>query len=654
MITWSTVADIINVLKLADSSSEDLSECEENYSQTDWGVVELEAIQKSRDQEPLHLQQQKKLADLAKKINDSPQGIVIMETEQSDKKENVDSTSPSGSGKKDETKAVENVDLTKENDDNSQQNDTDEPTDNEHPETKSPEAKSNLEDARTPEGKTNEQKEDNTGAKPDKSKHKQPADHEFAYMLKGKSVTWGEHRKKPREGTFVENGVLWTRAKETNKFIGLNPSDQSYWRMRLYATSENQVRGLIKTEKEFQSYPKDWVCKDLGPEWSYMSPTELKQYLKARNAAKEAEQAAKEKKAKKADKTGKEVKPKKSKKDKEPPKEKKTKKSKAAPPSGETEKPIQLKTKPIPKQPVTKTPKPPKPAAKRKIQAVTPPAAKKSKKEESEEESSAEDEDQQERSDDSSEEESETGGTIYDDIDDWADYLNRYPGLTTNESQGQQLAVELVGVFEKMADESKKDRKANMEQLAMLMKNNQNSHKDDTDEDSRDSKEEKRNKEKKINTYEVQIESQIDDMNSQLTPARYLAMGVNFNHYMYNVPDTIEPVRTNYNTNVFGLKINQHKAVIAAHDRTSTIIQLKWYLTENLSRVENKQAWVMTDNQMQNKSVDKELRALDSCEEALFNFHIISVQVYYQNNQSKYKKLTIIIYHRCAPATWKR
>ena len=143
-------------------------------------------------------------------------------------------------------------------------------------------------------------------------------------------------------------------------------------------------------------------------------------------------------------------------------------------------------------------------------------------------------------------------------------------------------------------------------------------------------------------------------MNSQLTPARYLAMGVNFNHYMYNVPDTIEPVRTNYNTNVFGLKINQHKAVIAAHDRTSTIIQLKWYLTENLSRVENKQAWVMTDNQMQNKSVDKELRALDSCEEALFNFHIISVQVYYQNNQSKYKKLTIIIYHRCAPATWKR
>ena len=222
MITWSTVADIINVLKLADSSSEDLSECEENYSQTDWGVVELEAIQKSRDQEPLHLQQQKKLADLAKKINDSPQGIVIMETEQSDKKENVDSTSPSGSGKKDETKAVENVDLTKESDDNSQQNDTDEPTDNENPE-----AKSNLEDARTPEGKTNEQKEDNTGAKPDKSKHKQPPDHEFAYMLKGKSVTWGEHRKKPREGTFVENGVLWTRAREENKFIGLNPSDQS-------------------------------------------------------------------------------------------------------------------------------------------------------------------------------------------------------------------------------------------------------------------------------------------------------------------------------------------------------------------------------------------------------------------------------------------
>ena len=122
VITWSTVADIINVLKLADSSSEDLSECEENYSQTDWGAVELEAIQKSRDQEPLHLQQQKKLADLAKKINDSPQGIVIMETEQGDKKENVDSTSPRGPGKEDETNSEEAVDLTEDSGNKSQQN----------------------------------------------------------------------------------------------------------------------------------------------------------------------------------------------------------------------------------------------------------------------------------------------------------------------------------------------------------------------------------------------------------------------------------------------------------------------------------------------------------------------------------------------------
>ena len=602
------------------------------------------------------------MADLARRINESPQGIITMDTEQSDKKENMDSTSPKGPGKKDDNNPGESVDLTKENGNKAQQTNKDKPDDTVNSEAKSelespptPEAKSDLENpptpeaksqeqkAPTPEGKSNEkktpppeakskeQKVNNTGAKPE-IKRKQPADDECAYMLNGKPVTWGEYRRKPKEGTFVENGVLWTRAKEENKFIGLNPSDQSYWRMRLYATSEKQVRGLIKTQKEFQTYPRDWVCKDLGPEWSYMSPEDLRQYLKARTAAKEAEQADKEKKARKAEKNSKEIKPKKSKKDKEPSNEKKTKKAKATPPSEDTEKPAQLKNKPSklitkPKQPITKPPKPPVTATKRKIQAVPQPKAKKSRKAESEEESSAEEENQKERSSDSSEEEDENGETLYDQIDGMAEYFNRYPNLTSNESQGQQLAVEVVGMFERMAEESKKDRKANMAQLAMIMKNNQNSNKDDTDEDNRDSKEEKRNKEKKINTYEVQIDSQIDDMNSELTPARYLPIGINFDHYMYNVPDTIEPVRTNYNTNVFGLKINQHKAVIAAHDRTTTLIQLKWYLTENLSRVENKQAWVMTDNQMQNKSVDKELRALDSCEEALFNFHIISAQV---------------------------
>ena len=592
------------------------------------------------------------MADFARRINESPQGIITMETEQSGKKENMDSTSPRGPGKKDETNPGESVDLTQENG-NAQQTDKDKPDDNVNSEAKSdlespptpeaksqeqkaptPEGKSKEKDNPTPEAKSKEQKVDNTGAKPE-IKRKQPADDECAYMLNGKPVTWGEYRRKPKEGTFVENGVLWTRAREENKFIGLNPSDQSYWRMRLYATSEKQVRGLIKTQKEFQTYPRDWVCKDLGPEWSYMSPEDLRQYLKVRTAAKEAEKAEKEKQAKKAEKNSKEIKPKKSKKDKEPSKDKKTKKAKATPPSEDTEKPAQLKNKPSkpitkPKQPVTKPPKPPVTATKRKIQAVPQPKAKKSRKAESEEESSAEEENQKERSSDSSEEEDENGETLYDQIDDMADYLNRYPNLTSNESQGQQLAVGFVGMIEKMAEESKKDRKANMAQLAMIMKNSQNTNKDETDEDNRDSKEEKRNKEKKINTYEVQIESQIDDMNSELTPARYLPIGINFDHYMYNVPDNIEPVRTNYNTNVFGLKINQHKAVIAAHDRTTTLIQLKWYLTENLSRVENKQAWVMTDNQMQNKSVDKELRALDSCEEALFNFHIISAQVKHQ------------------------
>ena len=141
-------------------------------------------------------------------------------------------------------------------------------------------------------------------------------------------------------------------------------------------------------------------------------------------------------------------------------------------------------------------------------------------------------------------------------------------------------------------------------------------------------------KQKTVNTFDTEVEQMVDDMDSLLTPARYLPMPVCLKTSQSMVPAKTKPTRTNYSFHQFGLIVNKFTAITNCHDRKHPGLQLKNFRTDNLARIDNQNKVKLAGQELQVKDSDQELTNKYQALQALLNFHIISSQICPANTET--------------------
>ena len=196
--------------------------------------------------------------------------------------------------------------------------------------------------------------------------------------------------------------------------------------------------------------------------------------------------------------------------------------------------------------------------------------------------------------------------------------------LNTNQQQPQNQNIFLAGLLaqnQQVYQQSLGDHRAQMEEVIRLGKL---AAEEETDT----------GKQKNIDVHETEIDSIIDDMQTQLSIARYLPMPTDLRASQAMVPVKIKPQRTNYNLEEYGITMNKFQALAAIHDRKNSGIQLKAYRHENLARIDAKNQVQLAGKDLQIKDEDRELGTKWQALLSIMNFHILSVQTCPANNES--------------------
>ena len=109
-------------------------------------------------------------------------------------------------------------------------------------------------------------------------------------------------------------------------------------------------------------------------------------------------------------------------------------------------------------------------------------------------------------------------------------------------------------------------------------------------------------KAKEVDTFETRIDGGVDDMQYQLSLARYLPVGTDLAFYQSQVPKASLPLRTNYELGEVGIVPSQFRGILAAHEKAATTLQLKMFRPENLSRIEDTKLWTFSGSKFQQKA----------------------------------------------------
>ena len=141
-------------------------------------------------------------------------------------------------------------------------------------------------------------------------------------------------------------------------------------------------------------------------------------------------------------------------------------------------------------------------------------------------------------------------------------------------------------------------------------------------------------KQRTVDSYETEIPEMIDDMETNLSAARFLPMSTNLKYSQTLVPIKTKPVRTNYTFTEFGMNINKFAAVTNCHDRQYPSLQLKMFRHDNLARVDQKTRVQIDGKDLSVKDADQNLANKWQAILALLNFHVITTQICPANTET--------------------
>ena len=194
--------------------------------------------------------------------------------------------------------------------------------------------------------------------------------------------------------------------------------------------------------------------------------------------------------------------------------------------------------------------------------------------------------------------------------------------LQATRSQDNNLIAGLLQQSQQNYIASLGDHRAQME---AILKTNRNTENDE---------EKEAGKQKTVDTYDIEIDEMIDDMNQNLCIARYLPMPVDLKISQAMIPAKVKPVRTNYNLEEFGITMNKFSSLHHVHDRRYSGLQLKSFRHENLARIDVKNQVQLDGRELKVKDSDQNLGSKWQALLSLMNFHILSTQTCPGNSES--------------------
>ena len=141
-----------------------------------------------------------------------------------------------------------------------------------------------------------------------------------------------------------------------------------------------------------------------------------------------------------------------------------------------------------------------------------------------------------------------------------------------------------------------------------------------------ESSDEKKNKPKNVTSRDVQIPEMVDNLCDELSAARFLSYGTSMDHWVAMIPEVVEPLRTNYHLDEFGIIHNQNRAIHVAHEKSSSLLQLKHFRDANLSKVEEKKSFTIKKDGFTQQSEEAEVSQLNDAMSALLNYMCIRLR----------------------------
>ena len=94
-----------------------------------------------------------------------------------------------------------------------------------------------------------------------------------------------------------------------------------------------------------------------------------------------------------------------------------------------------------------------------------------------------------------------------------------------------------------------------------------------------------------VQSFRRNVKAGLDDNLNLLCDARFWPVPSSSKAIFASMPSKAEPVRYNYNSNEWGLTINNHNVVIALHDKTITSITLSMFTDGALAKHEVNRSW---------------------------------------------------------------
>ena len=133
-----------------------------------------------------------------------------------------------------------------------------------------------------------------------------------------------------------------------------------------------------------------------------------------------------------------------------------------------------------------------------------------------------------------------------------------------------------------------------------------------------------------VQSFQRNVKAGLDDNLNLLCNSRFWPLPSSSKAIYASMPSKAEPVRYNYNSNEWGLTINNHNVVIALHDRTTTSVTLNMFTDGALAKHEVNRSWKPGKDgiEMVTKDEFDEIKKPSVALNALNNFRCICQKIW--------------------------
>ena len=133
-----------------------------------------------------------------------------------------------------------------------------------------------------------------------------------------------------------------------------------------------------------------------------------------------------------------------------------------------------------------------------------------------------------------------------------------------------------------------------------------------------------------VQSFQRKVKAGLDDNLNLLSESRFWPLPSSSKAIYASMPSKAEPVRYNYNSNEWGLTINNHTAIIYLHDRTITAVTLNMFTDNALAKHEVNRSWKPGKDgiEMVTKDEFEEIKQGSVALNALNNFRCIYQKIW--------------------------